>query len=382
MIQVKRVPGAGWVVCLFTLLATAAWGQNPTLSLEATAINGKQLETPKSHIAVKPGDIISATIFVRDWSPAGEQLRAYQASIDANGFTSGYTGKIFPVDFDNTSAKMEENTKNAVIDLNHPRFVFKDLPAMPIIDSISWGYRFLAILVNRADALVREKQDGTKFYCGTVRLQVSDDANGPFIIGLEDDPSDSVLKAPHNRTIIPLDFERLQIDVSGVVPLRIIDTDPPKGAIDARRTALTGTMNRGWDTVKLKLSGAPNAMDADAFAIEDGSSAPPRVTAVELDGPIATLKFDRGIRRGAWTSITHKTSQTGTRIGFLPGDVNNDGVTNAADVFDLIYAPVGEKAWPLYRTDLDRDGAFSVRDVLCVIDGLTEPGAFRAALGR
>ena len=55
----------------------------PTLSLEAIAINGKPLgDHPKTQINASPGDIITAEVYIRDWSPDGEWIVYYDTETE------------------------------------------------------------------------------------------------------------------------------------------------------------------------------------------------------------------------------------------------------------------------------------------------------------
>ncbi len=88
----------------------------PTLSLEAIAINGKSLgDRPKVQINASPGDIITAEVYIRDWSPDGEALAGYQAALLPVSFSSGTKGFIEPVLYEVTQKSGEENLENSFI---------------------------------------------------------------------------------------------------------------------------------------------------------------------------------------------------------------------------------------------------------------------------
>lgn len=395
----------GEFLSLAGLLATAAPGRNPTLWLEVTAVNAISLATPASEITAARGDVLTAKIFVRDWSADGERLRALQATMDPFGYTSGSSGTVQPVDFDATSARGDENKKNGFIDVSDPAYLLAGLERIAVVDTVSYGYRYLNVSISRDDAPV-SPQDGTKYYCGTVNLAVSDDAFGHFVLGLDEDPAGSALRDVENRLIVPLDFERLTVHVvSGAAPLRIVSSDPPSGAIDARQprktcagptgpslagAARNSLPQRGWETIDLTFNADTRGLTIEDFSISDGTSNPPRVTRLQPKGPVVTLALDCGVRSGEWTTITHMASGTGTRVGCLPGDVSNDGAVNANDMLLLMYSSAaggGRSAMPevadplpAYRVDIDRDGAVGVTDVLRLIELLNHPDAYRAAL--
>ncbi|MGB2987476.1 MAG: hypothetical protein WBE26_16555 [Phycisphaerae bacterium] len=375
----------GQICCFAALLTTAAAAQTPTYSLEVVAVNSIPLEGgPASHVAIAPGDTFTVKIFARDWSPDGEQVRSYQAMLDPQSYTSGSAGSIKPVDYETTTEQSLENRKHCFIDKTDPRFIHAGLETIALADSISQGYRWASVLLN-ADESPVAAQDGAKFYCGTVHLQASDDAQGSFTLALYENPQASGLRQPQNIAILPLDFEPLTVEVSEAARvLRILSSDPRDGAIDARRPASKrhGTPAGAWNTFELTLSGDTAGLSANGFTIEDGTSNPPCVNRVASEGSVAKLVLDRGIRAGAWTTITHNASRTHVRLGCLPGDVNNNGVANVVAVLALIHQPEAETVLPLYRTDIDRDGVTGITDVLQIIDLLTEANACRKVLRK
>ena len=56
------------------------------------------------------------------------------------------------------------------------------------------------------------------------------------------------------------------------------------------------------------------------------------------------------------------------------------GVANADDVLALIAGQEDGETLPLYRSDINRDGVFSLADALRILDLLTEPDVFRKTL--
>ena len=79
-------------------------------------------------------------------------------------------------------------------------------------------------------------------------------------------------------------------------------------------------------------------------------------------------------------TITYKASGTGTRIGYLPGDVNNDGIVSVDDMLALVGGLEDAAARQLYRLDIDRNGVSGVADTLRLIDLFAAPGVYRATL--
>lgn len=185
----------------------------PTYSLEAAAINGQPLpEGPVSRIEVLPGDVITAEVYVRDWSVFGEGLVGAQAQIDTESYDSGERGTVAPVDFREKYDAGEENRENFFIDTAHPSYIHRRMEVLPLTDTRSpEGFRWLSVLI-RPPGPVAE-QDGKKFYVGTVRLEASDDAAGTFDIGLVLERQGTVLIEDTGASIEPILKESLVIEV-------------------------------------------------------------------------------------------------------------------------------------------------------------------------
>ncbi len=368
--------------CLAILLTSAAAAQNPTFSLEVLAVNSiPPVGGPTSRIAVAPGDELTVKLFVRDWSPDGEALRSYQGVLDTVGFTSGYAGSIKPIDYDAKQEKKEANEAVFFVDRSDPQFVYGSREVIALADTISPDHRWLGVLLDSGEAIVSE-QDGTKFYCGTVRLRVSEDANGPFTLGIIETPGISGLRTPLSRAIIPLDFEKLEVIVSEKARvLRIVSSNPPNGSIDARRPSKSrGGSRRGWNRLELTFSGDTAGISAADCGIDDGSKQPPKIKAIIPNGSTAELVLDRGVRPGVWTTVIHKPSRTSVRVGYLPGDVDNDGFSDADDILALLQPTTDDATLPRFRSDIDYDGAVRIADALRIVDLLTEPDACRLTL--
>jgi hypothetical protein len=89
---------------LLALGGTIALAQDPVLlmpmfSIEAFEVNSVPIKNgPTAKITVAPGDVITAKILIRNWSPQGQKLRGYQAKMDPAGYKSGTTGTVHPWD--------------------------------------------------------------------------------------------------------------------------------------------------------------------------------------------------------------------------------------------------------------------------------------------
>jgi len=219
MLAVSRVFPAA--LALAGVLAPGASAENPTFSMEAVAVNSRELEGgPVSVFHARPGDVITVRINLRDWSPNGERLNAYQAQIEPMDFTTGSSGNVQPVNYTKAREEQKMNLDNALIEQSDPDWIFAGKQTVSLVDTRSAGYRWMSVLADTSDANVHE-QDGRKFYAGTLLLKASDDARGRFILGYIEDPSASLLLDERGLMINPLEFELLTVvvlpDVLGAI---------------------------------------------------------------------------------------------------------------------------------------------------------------------
>jgi len=159
-------------------------------------------------------------------------------------------------------------------------------------------------------------------------------------------------------------------------PPTIISSYPPTGAIDAR-----GTGAGEFKVVNLIFS-QPLGVDwasLSNYVISSTNASSPSVANISTNQPAGFqtqiyLDLSRPLIAGERIRITHKPSNTGVCLGFLPGDVNGDGTTAPADQLDLIDALNGVKKLPIYSTDIDRSGVAAPADILALTDLLNGVG--------
>ncbi len=173
-----------------------------------------------------------------------------------------------------------------------------------------------------------------------------------------------------------------------VGPPRIVGSLPPDGAIDARQPSDPDGSNAvGWLWVDLLLSGDISGVTKDGFTVsqDGGVGSPPFVLAVQpLQGEynIRVILSSR-ISVRAWTTITHIDSDTSVRLGYLPPDVNGDGLASEADIVTIIDVLNGViDPLPIWSTDLDRSGATSPSDILRGIDLLNGAEQYDSFIGE
>lgn len=205
---------AAWLatILLWTLGTHGVQARNPTISLVATGLNFSPLANgPTRELSVLPGDRLTAEVTIRDWSPQGEKLIAYQAMIEPIGFSSGPRGFIEPVVYAEAQRKELDNAPNMFIDKNRPDYIYKDQHSVPIVDSRSEGYRWMAVMLDGEGPVC--PQDGKNYYGGSMHLMVSDNAAGSFTLFLREGEDFSTLLKPPGPKIDNIEYENLKVNV-------------------------------------------------------------------------------------------------------------------------------------------------------------------------
>lgn len=159
----------------------------------------------------------------------------------------------------------------------------------------------------------------------------------------------------------------------------IVSSQAPNRSIDARQPfAVDGTNPDGWDSIDLTFDGDATGLTLTDFTVTtDPERVAPNIINVFAVGDTVALEFDAAIPVEAWTIITHNDSNTSTRIGFLPGDVDGDGTSTVQDIDRLLDAinGVGDPL-PIWCTDINRSGTTTPQDILREIDLLNGAGEF------
>ncbi len=167
-------------------------------------------------------------------------------------------------------------------------------------------------------------------------------------------------------------------EVSAQPPL--IATDPPDGAIDARQPFdPDGTNPAGWQSILWSFSEPVAALDPAQFVVTEigGDGTPPSVIVAESpDNLTYTLTLSEPIEVLAWTDLLYPPGCQHMRIGYLPGDVSGNGVSDPSDIIAVIDAINEVTPAPLYSADVDRNGVVEPSDIVHVIDLLNGMGAY------
>ncbi len=165
-------------------------------------------------------------------------------------------------------------------------------------------------------------------------------------------------------------------------PIAITSSDPPAGAIDARRLFNPAAgVPVGWQEILLTFSGPVACLTPLDFTVTQQGvvGAAPYVTDVQpIDSDEVRLFLNRPISVLAWTTIKHLASGSSVRIGYLPADVDGNAVNNqTTDVDALINALIGVgPPRPNWSTDIDRSATATPADALEEIDLLIGSGVY------
>jgi hypothetical protein len=168
-------------------------------------------------------------------------------------------------------------------------------------------------------------------------------------------------------------------EVQDAVPIAIVASDPPDGAVDARQPfGIDGSGAAGWDAVELTFSGGAAGLGVGDFEVAVTSGQAPVVVKVTSAGRGASVQFDRPIPAGACTTLTHLPSGTSIVLGFLPADVNADSTSSPLDLLALVDGlnDSGSRPLEIWQCDIDRSGRCQPADILRAVDLLNGAGAY------
>ncbi len=162
----------------------------------------------------------------------------------------------------------------------------------------------------------------------------------------------------------------------------IVSSSPENCAIDARQphSINSTTPPFGWDSIDLDFDMAcdTSTLTAADFTVDviPGVTVPPVIISVTGVGNTATVTFDGPIPPKNYTCVTHNNSGVQVCLGYLPGDVNGGGVSNASDITALVDHLNNVNLRPIYQTDMNRGGVTNASDLTRLIDLLNGANAF------
>ncbi|MEK6677311.1 MAG: FG-GAP-like repeat-containing protein [Planctomycetota bacterium] len=167
----------------------------------------------------------------------------------------------------------------------------------------------------------------------------------------------------------------------------IIHSDPPSGAIDARKPSSSGSQDGSdWNTIHVTFDSSTYRPLPGHFAISptNGSIQSPRIWKTTFDTPGPTqVWLTRPLEPGHRITLHHDDSRTFVNLGHLPGDVNADSFSDGTDVLALINQLSGfDTLGSIWSVDIDRSGQVNALDVPVLIDLLNGAGTLDPWLGR
>lgn len=160
----------------------------------------------------------------------------------------------------------------------------------------------------------------------------------------------------------------------------LVSAFPPKCSTDARIPHDPNDQNivMGWDIIKMTFDCDIGLMFPGDFMVTiEPTGTLPVINQVTILGDTATLLLDTPIPAGHITCFEHEVGAK-TCVGFLPGDVTQDGITSLMDIEVLLENLNNTLAQPLEfrQCDIDRSGKCGPGDLLAIIDLLNGGEAF------
>jgi len=161
---------------------------------------------------------------------------------------------------------------------------------------------------------------------------------------------------------------------------------PLNCAIDARQPhdPPDAGVRSVWNAITFMLACDLNAVRTGDFTVTVVPEVPdpPTIDQVTVNDHTATVTLNRPIDAGHWTCLTYIAANVMTCLGFLPGDVNGDPTSNAADVESLTSKLAGPAIPPPWECDLDRSGSCTPADILTAVDLLNGADAYDPWLNK
>ena len=400
----KNVSGRFWYVCaVVALLAASTAVQAATVSLKAMRVNGSPI-TPTNELAAAPGDVIYAELFASEWSPAGQECRLWQVTVDTCSFFSGPCGAVVPLGWErpaecvpefctpggpNTcSGELECHSTGICAGSGHDPLtgIFMDVertdyiyqvPDLPAVDPIY--YRYGSTILGGTYPVYEPPPK----YLGTLILVASNDVCGQFEIGFVE--VDTFLRDEWMLLIEPLELEPLTITF-GEPPPQVERTYPGNCALDARQPhEPDGSSPTAWDSIDFHFCPGTDlsGIVPGDFTVRriPASFPPPMISGVDIDddNDVVTVVTNGSFHEQVWTCIDFVSGigDNEVCVGVLPGDVDNDRFSAQIDATKIINhltgAPTG---YELYQCDIDRSGRCTAADLIREIDLLNGGDAY------
>jgi len=382
-------------------------------SLKAVKKNDGAI-APTASLSVVGGDKIEAEIFLSGWAgdlPAG--VKRWQANIDALGYISGTNGKLTPDGWcaprDSIECTLSSTcptdypicvtaplaygctragfnpTLGAFINTNplsRTDFIFANIDNVVSVDLSSLYYRYYGAVTTEGSVL---DTLGPR-YLGTLVLRVSANACGTFGIAFQGGSQTLIEDAQGARGSPTLQPLLLTVPASDCARL-LVSCNPAHCNGDARiaHDRLDPNLRKNANTIVMSFSKPTTGMAAADFEITLVPVVPgdilPSISLVTpnvVDPRITTVTLTRRIRQTRWTCIRDKGSNRRCCMGSLPGDADNNRISQSGDTFEIFDNLNGgvSPALAIEKCDTDRSLLCTPADLLMVVDLLNGADAF------
>ena len=191
------------------------------------------------------------------------------------------------------------------------------------------------------------------------------------IIGVEEKKVVPVNTSSATQTI-PAQMSSGSLLTYGDVAM-IMESFPADGAIDARAPYLNIKTDVepvivGWDQVEIVFDREPIEVNLNDFQISNTLRTPVNVAVESITSTSSNrliLNLNQSIPVLARTSILYRPTGQRICLGYLPGDVDQNGITDANDAFQLL-GELGKDDSiaheQMHAYDIDRSGIFDGAD--------------------
>lgn len=393
--RIRRSAGVLSGVVVFSCTSAAPAAQ---IAIMAVKHNGAAI-APTNVIQALPGDVVEAELMVSGWgSEFPDGVRAFNIVLQGRkGVASGDNGFVFPKGWNAAIAPIpcssvedclsdeicqflcvrpgHDPTLGAFLDESRPNYLLQGFLTAAGVNASSLDAVYFGQAIDSAGML----EQGEPLYAGSLILDVGEFACGSFRFQLAPCEATFLVSLSAHQVIYPTMVPlTIQLPECPVLPL---SSDPLNCAIDARiphppgapQTSLT------WQAIDLFFSGNPVGLTTASFRTREVPAGPPPTVAslTPLVGNAIRANFSQTIETTKWTCLEHRASSREICISHLPGDVNEDGLSEADDVMALVEdlrALPNAPRLPLIRCDMDRSGRCAPVDLLMLTDLLAGRG--------
>jgi len=284
----------------------------------------------------------------------------------------------------------------AKIDVNRPDYIFNGQSVNLVMDDRTLNYRYFSLIEDR----IGIPDTGVPKYVGTLSVQVSNHACGPFEIGFQGGPSSFIQDPSQKNTRVFPTSSPLTLTVSPC-NIQLIDCSPgpvlspssPEHCdIDARiphgpqlpfPRLTTNQMVMRYD----RSAAGTLSTDYDVALFGPPGLPPPGVTGALVSGNEVTVSLAQRIFPLYWTCIRDKRVDLRCCMASLPADVEDlppvppdppTIVSQFSDVFAILHNLQGVTVPPLppQRCDIDRSQLCTGADLLMTGDLLVGADGF------